>query len=59
MIAAIERGLDYSAIKKMSIGQLVDFCIEYNNRQNNEKDEKKKPVKRWANQNDINAFFGG
>ena len=58
-MAAIERGLDYSAIKKMSIGQIVDFCIEYNNRQERSEKEKKKPAVRWANQNDINNLFGG
>lgn len=56
-IAAIERGLDYSAIRKMTLGQIVDFCIEYNKRQ--EKNEKKKPEKHRATQSEINAFFGG
>lgn len=49
----------------MQIGQVVDFCIEYNNRQKRaekaaEAEEKRggKPKKRRATQNDINAFFG-
>lgn len=52
MIAALERGLDYTAISKMTVGQVVDFCIEYNNRQNQEE----KPHK--ATQEEINAYFG-
>lgn len=58
VISAIERGLDYSAVSKMSIGQIVDFCIEYNNRQQ-KNEEKNKPKARKATQQDIDAFFGG
>lgn len=51
-----------SDMRKMQIGQIVDFCIAYNDRQKeaekqNEHDEKK-PKKRKATQDDINAFFG-
>lgn len=53
----MERGLDYTAIRKMTVGQIVDFNIEYNKRQ--EHDKKKKPEKHKATQNEINAFFGG
>lgn len=42
-------------IRRMTIGQVVDFCIEYNNR--NTTDERPKRVK--ATQGDIDAFFGG
>ena len=49
-------------IKQMQIGQVVDFCIAYNNRQTQaEKAQKlaeKRGTKRKASQNDINAFFG-
>lgn len=44
------------AIRKMTIGQIVDFNIEYNKRQDH---DKKKPEKHKATQNEINAFFGG
>ena len=54
-MAGIERGLSYEAMQDMTIGQVVDFCIEYNNRNT----EKKKPKKRKATQSDIDAFFGG
>ena len=51
-----------SDIKKMQIGQIVDFCISYNERQKQaekqEKKEQKFGKKRKASQNDINAFFG-
>lgn len=49
-------------IRKMQLGQLVDFCIAYNERQ--KKTEKKAKFeerhgrKRKATQNDINSFFG-
>lgn len=60
--AALERGLTLSDIKKMELGQVVDFCIDYNERQKRaEKAAKQKPIpeKRKATQADINAFFGG
>ena len=52
-----------SDIKKMQIGQVVDFCISYNERQKAaekqaEKEEKKRPKKRKATQAEINAYFG-
>ena len=40
-------------MQRMTIGQVVDFCIEYNNRQKGE------TVTRKATQADIDAFFGG
>ena len=51
-----------SDICNMQIGQVVDFCIAYNKRQEqaekqNEREEKH-GKKRKATQNDINAFFG-
>ena len=50
-------------IKKMQIGQVVDFCIAYNERQKAaERAQKlraeKHGTKRKGTQNDINAFFG-
>lgn len=49
-------------IRKMQIGQLVDFCIDYNERQKKAEEaaekEEKQETRRKANQNDINAYFG-
>ena len=59
ILAALERGLDYSAISKMTIGQVVDFCIEYNNRQEQAEKRKNAPSVRKATQADINLLFGG
>lgn len=46
----------------MQIGQLVDFCIDYNERQEKARAraerEEKHGTKRRATQKDINAFFG-
>lgn len=56
MIAGIERGLSYEAVQKMTIGQVVDFCIEYNNR--NKPEEEKKSDRRKATREDVRLFFG-
>ena len=46
----------------MQIGQIVDYVIAYNERQEKaekkQKHEEKYGSKRRATQNDINAFFG-
>lgn len=51
-----------SDIRKMQIGQVVDFCIACNERQKTtekaQKRAEKHGNKRKATQNDINAFFG-
>lgn len=49
-------------MRRMQVGQLVDFCIDYNERQKQtaqqtEKEEQR-GRKRKATQADINAFFG-
>ena len=62
IIAGVERGLTMADIRKMQIGQVVDFCIAFNDRQKEaekrSKYEEKHGKKRKATQNDINAFFG-
>lgn len=49
-------------MRKMQVGQVVDFVIAYNERQSKaerkRKYEAKHGRKRKATQNDINAFFG-
>ncbi len=49
-------------IRRMTVGQVVDFCVEYNNRQKRQEErakrEEKHGTKRKATQNDIDAFFG-
>lgn len=46
-------------ISRMTLGAVVDFCIDYNNRiAQAEKEQTKRERKRKATQNDINAFFG-
>lgn len=51
-----------SDIRRMQLGQVVDFVIAYNERQDKAekraKQEEKHGTKRKASQNDINAFFG-
>lgn len=51
-----------SDVKKMQIGQVVDFVIDYNNRQKRAEREsvreERRGRRRKATQNDINAFFG-
>lgn len=49
-------------IRRMQLGQVVDFVIAYNDRQKKsekaQKHAEKHGTKRKASQNDINAFFG-
>lgn len=47
-------------LRHMQLGQVVDFVISYNERNNVGEDgeRKKKPKKRKARQADIDAFFG-
>ena len=49
-------------IRSMQIGQIVDFCIAFNDRQKKAekkaKQEEKYGTRRRATQQDINAFFG-
>lgn len=42
----------------MQIGQVVDFIIDFNNRQNVSEPKKEKPKKRKATQAEIDAFLG-
>ena len=51
-----------SDIRRMQLGQVVDFVISYNERQKAadkaHKRAEKHGTKRKGTQNDINAFFG-
>ena len=51
-----------SDIRRMQLGQVVDFVMAYNERQKAaekaQKRAEKEGSKRKATQNDINAFFG-
>ena len=59
ILAGIERGLTITDIKKMQIGQVVDFVVDYNERQKQaDREAEKKDKKRRATQNDINGFLG-
>lgn len=58
--AGIERGLTMSDVRRMQIGQLVDFCITYNERQKRAEQQENgnKPKKVKATQAQIDAYFG-
>ena len=49
-------------IRQMQLGQVVDYCIAYNNRQadaeRQAKREESRGSRRKATQSDIDAFFG-
>lgn len=57
MIAGSHRGLSFDAMSRMQLGQIVDYCVEYDNQ--GAKAEKKEKGKsyRYATQDEINAFF--
>lgn len=42
----------------MTLGQVVDFCIDYNKQHKSAETEKSEPKAREATQADWNAFFG-
>ena len=42
----------------MTIGQIVDFCVDYNRRHEETTKDKTKPKKRKATQAEIDAFLG-
>lgn len=44
-------------MRRMQLGAIVDYCIEYDRQQNAEK--KKDGGRRKATQADIDAYFGG
>ena len=59
VLAGLERGLTITDIKKMQVGQVVDFVIDYNERQKrSDREAEKKDKKRKATQSDINGFLG-
>ena len=51
--------MDFESISKMELGQIVDYCIEWNKIQESTEEHKEKIRKRKATQADWDAFFGG
>lgn len=43
-------------MRRMTLGQVVDFCIDYNERAERAQEQKDKPVRRRATQAEIDAF---
>ena len=62
ILASLERGLSINDIKGLKLGQCVDFCIAYNERQEDAEKraerEERRGKRRKATQADINGFFG-
>ena len=58
-IAGIDRGLTVDAIRRMELGQLLDYCEEWNriHDQSGEDNKKETVHKRKATQADWDAFF--
>ena len=57
-ISGIDRGLSISDLKKMELGQILDYFIEYNRVHSIKDEEEEKPKKRKATQADWDAFLG-
>lgn len=61
-MAGLERGLTVTDMKRMQLGEVVDFCIGFNEREKRAAKEREKQekgqTKRKATQADIKAFFG-
>ena len=55
MTGAISRGLTLVDFKEMTIGQVVDYCIVYNNI-NSHGDKEKEQTTRKATQKDFDNF---
>lgn len=60
MISAIDRGLAPSDVKLMDVGQILDYCILYNEMHglNGSDETEKKEKKRKATQADWDALLG-
>ena len=58
----MERGLTIPDMRRMQLGQVIDFCIEYNNREKRLAKERERQEKhgttRKATAADVKAFFG-
>lgn len=65
-MAATSRGLTMTDIRRMTLGQVVDYCIEWQNLQETpeagkkqkQKQKQKKGRKRKATQADWDSFLG-
>ena len=45
-------------MRRMPVGHIVDFVVDYNDREKRREKENEKPKRRKATQADINSFFG-
>jgi hypothetical protein len=59
MATATDAGLTFDAARGMTLGQVVDYCIEKYNRRIAAEKAAKKGGTRKATQADIDAFLGG
>lgn len=63
ILAGLERGLGIQDIKRMTLGQVVDFTIDYNRRQKDaeERTERKQNTKhyRLASKDEVDAWLKG
>lgn len=56
MAGAIQRGLTLSDFNDLTIGQIVDYCIEYNNSNYVEDEEQQEDTVREATQEDMDRW---
>lgn len=58
MIAGSSRGLDFQAMTRMQLGQIVDYCVEYDNQTQKSEKRKDEPEIRKARRGDFSSIFG-
>lgn len=59
IIAAQRRGLEYEIMKHMTLGQIVDFCVEHDNQRKKEERANSGSVRRMATPEETDAWLAG
>ena len=58
MIAGTYRGLDFQAMRSMQLGQIIDYCVEYDNQKKKAEKKTDEPEIRKARKGDFARLLG-